>query len=224
MRGSVIKQLVRKDWLLHLPLILPCIGVGLVALLILQIGGEVAGVLGSVWFFIAMIITASMLPMSAIVNERKKQTLAFVMSLPVSSIQHTAAKLISTIFIFFVPWLILVAGAVIMIEVRHVLPHGVIPIALILAMLPWIGLSLITAFALVGETEGWAIAGTVICNSSYGFVWYFLSRFSSVMGDVKSPVVVWSPVALMILGGEFLTILLLLGVTFYLQSRKRDFV
>src|SRR5215472_311827 len=115
MRGSVIKQLVRKDWLLHLPLILPCIGVGLVALLILQIGGEVAGVLGSVWFFIAMIITASMLPMSAIVNERKKQTLAFVMSLPVSSIQHTAAKLISTIFIFFVPWLILVAGAVIMI-------------------------------------------------------------------------------------------------------------
>jgi hypothetical protein len=33
---------------------------------------------------------------------------------------------------------------------------------------------------------------------------------------------VWSPLALTILGGQFALIFLVLGVTFYIQLRKRD--
>jgi hypothetical protein len=224
MRGSVIQELVKKDWRLHLSLILPCVAAGLFALGILQIGGEVRFVIGAVWFFVSIIVGASMLPISAVVNERKKQTLAFVMSLPVSSIQYTTAKLISTISMFLVPWLTLVAAAIMLVEGRHILPQGAIPLTLILCLLPLVGFSVITGCALVGESEGWAIAGTVVCNSSYGLVWYLFSRVPSIIDNVKSPVAVWNQTALLLVSGELLSILLIFGVTFYLQSRKRDFI
>jgi hypothetical protein len=44
------------------------------------------------------------------------------------------------------------------------------------------------------------------------------------MADVKSPVPVWNPTVLKFLGGELGLIVLILGLTFYIQSRKRDFV
>ena len=135
---------------------------------VLQRGGEVPFVLGSVWFFVAMLVLGSMLPVSAIVNERKKQTLAFVMSLPLSSIQYTTAKVVSTLATFLAPWLTLLISALVLIATRHVLPNGAIPMLFVVAMLPVVGFCIIFGTALVGESEGWAIAASVVCNSSYG--------------------------------------------------------
>jgi ABC-2 type transport system permease protein len=224
MRGSVITQLIFKDWRLQRLPILLCIAGGGIALALCLRGGETALVVGSVCFFIALILVGTLIPMAGIVNERKKQNLAFVMSLPISAIQYTAAKLLSTVGMFLIPWLTLMIGALLLIESRGIVPPGAIPIALIIAGLPFIGLSLMTGAALVGESEGWGIAANIVCNSSYGLVWYFLSRIPALMVNVKNPAPVWDSTVLAVLGGEFGLILLILALTFYLQSRKRDFV
>jgi ABC-2 type transport system permease protein len=224
MRGSVVGQLIRKDWRLQRLAILLTMAGGAVALAVLQFGGEGPMVVGAVWFFISLILIGAMLPMTSIVNERKKQHLAFLMSLPVSSIQYTTAKLISTLVMYLVPWLTLVAGALLLIVTRGVMPRGTIPMVLIIALMPFVGMCLITATALVGESEGWGIAANVFCNSWYGLVWYFLSKIPALMAHVKGPVPVWNSTALTLLASEVGLIVLILGLTFYLQSRKRDFV
>ena len=154
MTSSVIGHLIMKDWRLNRPLISLCIGVGLIALVIALYTEGAARLLGSVWFFVSLCILGSMLPASAILNERKKQTLAFVMSLPVSPVQYAIAKALSTAAMFLVPWLTLLISALVLIETRHVIPHGIIPMLLILAMLPLIVFCLTSATALVGESEG----------------------------------------------------------------------
>jgi len=224
MRGSVTGQLILKDWRLNRPQIFFSIAAGAIALGIVQWGTEPAMVVGSVWFFIALILVGTMLPLGGITNERKEQTLAFLMSLPVSSIQYTTAKLISTWGMFLIPWLTLVLSAVLLIETRGFIPGGTIPILLILALLPMVGLSLITAAALIGESEGWGIAANVFCSSTYGLVWYFLSRMPGLMVNAKSPVPVWNSTVLTVLASELGVALVLLVLTFYFQSRKRDFV
>ncbi len=224
MKGSVIGHLILKDWRLHRLQIWLTIAVGLLALAVLQRGGEVPLVLGSVWFFVAIIVLGSMLPISAIVNERKKQTLAFVMSLPVSAVQYTAAKAVSTLAMFLVPWLGLLIAAFVLITTRNLLPHGALPMALILALLPVVGFCIIFGTALVGESEGWGIAATLLCNSSYGVTWYLLSRTPSLTANWTGRVAVWSPAVLRVLSVELGIIVLAVGLTFFLQSRKRDFV
>jgi ABC-2 type transport system permease protein len=222
MTGSVVGQLILKDWRLHrLPVVLSVAG-GAAALVVAQLGGPTPFIVGGAWFFIALIIFGSLLPSLSIVNERKKQNLAFLMSLPISSIQYTTAKLLSILGMFLAPWLMLVISALLLIQERGFLPHGTIPLTLILATLPLVGFCFIAGGAFI--SEGWGIAATVVCNSSYWLVWYVLMQTQGVTDGLKSRVAIWSPTVLTILGGEFALAALILGLTFYLQSRKRDFV
>jgi ABC-2 type transport system permease protein len=218
------KQVDAEDWRLNRLLISLCIGVGRIALVIAQYAGEVARVLGSVWFFVSLCILGSMLPVSAILSERKKQTLAFVMSLPVSSVQYRVAKALSTTAMFLVPWLTLLLSALLLIETRHLMPHGTIPILLILAMLPLIGFCLISGAAMVGESEGWFMAASIACNSSYWFVWYLLARMPSLTANWTGPVAIWNAAAITILSAELASIAFIVGLTFFFQSRKRNFI
>ena len=224
MNGFVVAHLIRKDLRLQRTAILISFAAGLIALAVVQKGGEVPVVIGSVWFFVALVVLGSMLPVSTIVNERKKQNLPFLMSLPVSSIQYTTAKMISSLMMFLLPWGALVAAALILIVQRSFLPHGAIPMVLILALLPLVGFCLTFSAALVGESEGWTIAATVICNSSYGLTWYLLARVPSLNANWSSRSVIWNSTVLLVLGIEIGVAILLIGITFFLQSRKRDFI
>ena len=224
MNNSIAGQLIRKDLRIQRTPLLLALGGGVSALGILQAGGETATVIGSVWFFVALIILASMLPVSNIVNERKKQNLPFLMSLPVSPIQYTFAKIVSTLALFVGPWLILIGAAIWLILGRGILPHGTIPVMLILGGLPLVAFCFMFGTALVSESEGWTVASSIVWNSSYGLTWYFMTKVSALTADLKSPVVVWNSTSVSVLAAEFLTILLILALTFFLQSRKRDFI
>src|SRR5579875_400068 len=163
---SIIGHLILKDWRLNRPLISATLAVGVTALVIAHYGTGTVRLVASVWFFVALCVLGSALPSSAILNERKKQTLAFIMSLPVSSVQYSIAKIVSVWAMFLGPWLTLLISALVFIEAGHILPPGAIPSVLMLSMLPLIGFCLISATALIGESEGALIGASIVCNSS----------------------------------------------------------
>ena len=224
MNRSVVQTLILKDWRLLRPQIATSIAGGAIALAILQVKNDIAFLVGAVWFFVSLIVLGSGLPILNVINERKKQSLAFLMSLSVSATQYGRAKLVSTIGMFLVPWATLVIAASILILSRAETPNGIIPVMCILFGLPLVGFSLVAGAALVSETEGWTVAATIVCNSSYGVGWYLIIRNPAISGNLKNPVPIWNSPVLMILGGEIATMVLILGFTIYMQSRKRDFV
>jgi ABC-type Na+ efflux pump permease subunit len=224
MTRSVVRTLIFSDWYRHRALIMMSILGGAIALTLVQIRGEIPTVLGCIWFFVSMILLGSMLPTSNVINERKKQTMPFLMSLPISVGQYTAAKLVSTVGMFLIPWSALVVAGTYVILSRRDIPDGLIPLMLILATVTFVGFCLLAGVALVTESEGWSIAANIVTNSSYGFVWYLLIRNPMIQAGAKNPTFVWNGTELTVLGGEIAAIVLILGLTFYLQSRKRDFV
>jgi ABC-2 type transport system permease protein len=224
-KSHVVLRLILKDWWLHSRVIILSIVGGAIALAILCMGGQTPFVLGAGFFFISMIFCASIVPMSNIVNERKKQTLAFMMSLPISPAQYGGAKLVSTVGMFLIPWLTLIGAALYTIHGRHVLPNGTIPIMLILANLPFIGFCLITGTALIAESESWGILAAGVVNSSYWLAWYLIvSHAPSLTHNWVNPVAVWTRPAVKILGAELAVIVLVLALTLFLQSRKQNFI
>jgi hypothetical protein len=125
---------------------------------------------------------------------------------------------------FLAPWLALLISALVLITTRNLLPHGAIPMLFIVALLPVVGFFIIFGAALVGESEGWGIAASLMCNSSYGVTWYLLTRVPSLTANWTGRVAVWSPAVLRVLSAELGLIVLSLGLTFFFQSRKHDFV
>ena len=216
--------MIRKDLRLHAALIAFSIALGIASLALFLVGTEVPVVVGTCLFFISLIVLGSMLPITNLVNERKKQNLAFVMSLPVSTTQYTVSKLLSTVGMFLIPWLTLVAGALYAITSRPAFPHGVIPMLFVLVGLVFVGFTVMVAAAMVGETEAWTNPAVILSNSTYGIGWYLIVRIPAVNKDLKSPTAVWSPIMLNFLAVEFVLIAMILGLTFYLQSRKREFI
>ena len=81
--------------------------------------------------------------------------MAFIMSLPVSAIEYTIAKMISTIGIFLVFWLTLVGVAATMILTREEIPDGLIPLMLVLSSLILLGFVLICSVGMVKENESY---------------------------------------------------------------------
>jgi ABC-2 type transport system permease protein len=222
--SSVVWPLILKDLRLHRVQITISLVVGLVSLALFEVGTEVPVVIGACLFFISMIVLGCTLPMTNLINERKKHNLAFVMSLPVSTTQYTVSKLASTVGMFLLSWVILLAGALYAITSRPAIPHGVIPMLFVLVGLVFVGFCVIVAAAMVGETEAWTNPAVILSNSTYGIGWYLIVRIPAVNRDLKSATAVWSPIMLNFLAVEFALIAMILGLTFYLQSRKRDFI
>jgi hypothetical protein len=223
MNRSLVRLLIMKDFHFHRLPILLSIVVGVFGLAILRFKG-LTGLFGVIGFFTTLVVFGSMLPQTSVVAERKGQNLAFLMSLPISATQYTTAKLLAALGMFLIPWLTLVAGALWLILGSSDLPNGLIPITLILVTLPLIGFCVMTSVALVSESEGWVIAATVAVNVAYSFCWPVIVSNAELTSNFGKPAPVWNTTVLTILGSEVAVIAALLAITFYLQSRKRDFV
>jgi ABC-2 type transport system permease protein len=223
MNSTIIPQLILKDLRLNrtafiVPLAGGAIGIGL------WLHGGLVGVFGIISFFTAMILSASMLPTQCLFGERKNQTLAFLMSLPLSSTQYTIAKMVTVLGIFLASWLTLLIAGVWIILGRADVPHGLLPLFLALCVLVLAGMCVIACVDLVSESEGMHQLAAVAVNVSYGFAWTLIAVNSNIRAGIQSPVPVWDGTILSVLGGELAFIAALLGLTLYLQSRKRDFI
>jgi hypothetical protein len=220
--NSLIPALVRKD--LQMIWVFPTLAVatGCGALALFRLGGGPAAISGIIAFFVVLVMLG-VTPNVLIMNERRKQTLAFVMSLPVSASQYAIAKLATALGMFLVPWLVLVGLALALI-VGSDTPNGIIPLFLVLVLLPLIGFLVTTSVAIVTESDTWSNVTMGAVNISYSFVWITVISIPGLLADGGSPVPVWNRTILTSLVIELGAIVTILGLTLYLQSRKRDFV
>jgi hypothetical protein len=119
MNYSMIRILILKDWYLQRWSVLASLLGGLIALGIVCLGGNAAFMVGLVLLITALIAVGAQLAVTTMVNERKEQTLPFVMSLPISYREYTSAKLLGTLLIFMLPWLTLVMAVLVLSAALH---------------------------------------------------------------------------------------------------------
>jgi len=223
MNAPMIRRLIVKDWYLcRGPIIMLAVaGIGAVALIFAR--REVTGYIGLTSSLISVILLSNILPTLTIVNERKRQHLPFVMSLPISPADYTAAKMIANLSAFFVVWAA-VAGAMFTIFVRSDVFGGLAPVIAIAALAPFIAFSAITAVALISESEQWAIITMAATNISYSFGGFFIARLPEIRATLGSPTAIWTDTALAIIGVEVALIVLAIAAAFFFQSRKTNFI
>lgn len=224
MNYSMIKRLILKDWYLQRWMILASLLGGVVALGIVCLGGNAAFMVGLILLITALVAVGAQLAIATMVNERKEQTLPFVMSLPISYTDYTVAKLLGTILIFLVPWLLLVLGSLALFAVPHGIPHGLLPFTAIMATEILVNTCLIIAVALVTESQAWTVGAIMVGNISINLVGYYIAHLPGIAKGMGGSSVMWSQTASIALLTELATITLILWLTFFLQSRKRDFL
>lgn len=222
MSGSIVGILVRKDLYFMRGAMVAAILTGVFALALMPISRMLSYV-SAVILICVLIVLNIFLVMSGVAQERKEKTMLFVLSLPVSTMEYTMAKVMASAIAFGVPWLVLTAATAITIVVSPI-PDGLLPYWMTL-----LGYLLAYFFALLGvallkDSAGWHAAAITIGNVSVNFLIPILLTRPSVARYADGPVVVWSGDIVAVLVVELLAGLAVLGYGVYAHARRPDFV
>jgi ABC-2 type transport system permease protein len=223
MNYSMVKSLILKDAYFQRKAILLCLAGGVLSLCIVAFGGKVGFFIGLLLLITVMVVIGATLAMDTLVGERENQTLAFVMSLPISYREYTTAKMLVALLTFVPFWLTLVAGSLALIVAAPII-HGLFAFTAIMAVEILVNTCLMIAVALVTESKGWTTSALIAGNIAINVVGYIVAHIPGISDGMFGTTILWRPAATISVITEFALIALLLGGAFFIQSRKKDFL
>jgi ABC-2 type transport system permease protein len=223
MSNSMVWRLIRKDLYLYRWLIVGSLAVGLASLVVAGIN-DMSGTIGFILLLTSIVALGVFIAIYGIMTERKEKTLLFVLSLPISTTQYTAAKVASSLIAFLIPWLVLTVTMVVLTVTIDQALDGRLPFTITMMFFFLANYCVLIAVLLISGTEVWAVVGIVFTNFLVSVYLTTVQRLPGIGEHVDGPIAVWSPTIFTILGLEAAVIVLSLGLTFFIQSRKKDFV
>ncbi len=223
MNYAMVQTLILKDWYLQRWLILGCFGGGLVSLAVIAFGGNIGFIFGLILLITALVALSGQLAVAAIVGERKEQTLPFVMTLPISYREYTTAKILGNLIIFFMPWALMLAGSV---ALLYLSPKsgGLIPYTVVMGMEILLNACLLVSVAVVTESQAWTIGAIITGNIGVNVIGYCIAHLKGILDWMWGSSAHWNASAYAALGAEFALAAMMVGLTFFIQSRKKDFL
>ena len=216
--------IVRKDWYFVRWPMAGYATIGALALAMIAFGRGVTFYAGAV-ILISVVVTIGIhFVFGAVVTERSKNTLPFALSLPIDFRQYTRTKLVGCLTGFAVPWLVLATTTVLIIYGTDHLNPGLVPFALIVLGELFVAFVVTLAVAMVFESEAATVVVMTVLNIGISIFMFTIGSIPSIAANIDGSAAVWSPAAVGIVAGEAGLIVLLIAATWWLQSRKTDFV
>lgn len=218
----VIKLLVAKDWQLFQQQLAIYVLAGIVSLCFLGLAKPWAFYVGSLMLIIVLVAAACFSISTSLMVERKEQTLAFVMSLPVSPLDFTVAKLVGNLITFAVPFVVMLGGTLAVVLLTP-LPDGLFVYALLIFAYLLFAFSVSLAVAMSVQSEGWAtfaMIGSMVLINPYIMA---LSQIPEISGRVSVDALVWNTPAVAILATLTVLASALIGATAWFHARKPAF-
>lgn len=219
---AVIRLLVFKDWQLFQKQLAFYVLAGIVALCFLGLAKPWAFYIGSLMLLIVVVSSACFSISTSLVVERKEQTLAFVMSLPVSPLDFTVSKLIGNLLTFGVPFVVLLGGALALVMFSP-LPDGLFVYTLLIFAWLLFAYAISLAVAMSVESEGWAtfaMIGSMVMINPYIMG---LAQLEAIRTYTTKDAVVWTTPTVAIMSTLALLAVVVLGVTTWHHARKPAF-
>lgn len=224
MNTLMIRRLVGKDWAFQRVPVLLALLAGVVSLLLVASGSEGAFYAGTVLLITVVICFGVQLAIATVITERTEGNLPFVMSLPVSVAEHTAATLLANLLLFLLPWFTLGAGTLLVIRLAPGVPDGLIPFAVLLLLELLAGYALVLGVALVSASLGWTIVAVVTGNLLVQVFMYWAFRLPGITATMATESVVWHRQAIALMAGLLGATTLILLVAWRVRLSKKDLV
>jgi ABC-2 type transport system permease protein len=224
MNTQAIQILFLKDlFLSRWPLFGYLVG-GLLSVVVACLPGESAGFIGFILMITMTIAAGIHLIAVLLLAESVDMTRTFVMSLPVSLLDYSIAKISVVLVAFLIPWLGMLASLTVLNFVVPGAKPGVLAFLapMFIFMLAGFCLQLVTA--IVTESVGWTIVVVVLGNLLLNLFLKSLWEHPVISALHKSEVLLWPPVVLEIMAVEAIVILVALGLAFLFQIRRRDLI
>ncbi len=218
----IIKILIGKDWHLFQSQLAAYVTAGIFSLCLLGMGSRWSFYLGSLALIVVLVAAACFSISTSLLAERKEQTLAFVMSFPVSPLDFYLAKLLGNLVTFLVPFTVITIGTLGVILFTP-LPDGLLVYMLLIFGQVLCGYSVSLSVAMAVESEGWntfTMIGSMVLVNPFIMI---VGHIPAITDHLNSDHIVWSLPAIGILLAQLLISITILCVTGWVHCRKPSF-
>ena len=218
----VIRLLMIKDWQLFQKQLAAHLLGGIVALAFLGMAKPWAFYIGSLLLIILLVAIACFAISTSLLAERREQTLAFVMSLPVSPLDFTVAKLAGNLLTFSVPFVVMALFTAIIVFGTP-LPDGLVVLAALIFGHVLAAYCIALMVAMQVESEGWnmfVMIGSMVLINPFIMA---IGQMESVQTVVRGNAVVWHAPVLGILAAQVLVGIVCLAIATWSNGRKPAF-
>lgn len=219
---SVIKLLVAKDWVLFQKQLAAYVTAAIFALCLLGMAKAWSFYLGSLLLIVVLVAAACFSISTALLTERKAHTLAFIMSLPVSPLDFYLAKMLGNLITFFVPFLIMLAGTLLVILYTP-LPDGLIVYSTLIFGYVALAYAVSLSVAMAVESEGWNTFAMIGSNVLINPFIMALGQIREISAFVETENIVWNAPAVGILAVQISVSVIVLAFTGWVHCRKPSF-
>jgi len=218
----VIKLLVAKDWRLFQKQLAACVLAGIVALCLIGMAKSWSFYLGSLLMIIVLVSASCFAISTSLLVERKEQTLAFVMSLPVTPLDYYLAKLAGNLITFLVPFLVMLAGTMFVIFFTPV-PDGLVVLSLLIFGHVLVAFAVSLSVAMAVESEGWNIFAMIGSSVLINPFIMAVGQLAVIKNFTNTDTIVFGPAVVSILLAQVVVSVVVLAVTGWVHGRKKSF-
>ena len=217
-RKLVMKELYVNRWMIG------SAGVGAALAAAVAPLSKTAFNVGALTWLTVVIAYGAMLAIHGVMNERKEQSLQFVLSLPISIGDYVRAKLLGLFLCFLVLWTIAVTAAIAMVLIAPDVPDGLLPFTLALSLYMLANFAVLLCGALYARSEGLVTAVIVVTNMAISIFMFTVGAMPEIQNHLQSPTPVWNSTIINVFIVELIVLVVALVLPLATAARRRDFL
>jgi ABC-type transport system involved in multi-copper enzyme maturation permease subunit len=179
---------------------------------------------GMLAWLTTVIAAGVMLSIYGVMNERKEQSLQFVMSLPISVAEYVRAKMLGLLLSFGVVWAVATASAVLLVLLAPDVPDGLLPYAVLLCMFLIVNFAVLLTGMLYVRSESASTALIVVTNMGVSIYMFTVVTLPGLHLHMHGPTPVWNSTFFTVLACELGVLFLALALPMATAARRRDFL
>jgi ABC-2 type transport system permease protein len=218
----MVKRLILKDWYLQRWPIAAYLPPGALGVALLAFGGQGFFYAGTILLATLLIILGIHFPLATVVYERKEQVLPFVITLPVSWREYTAAKVLANFGLFLGIFLVIGGASLVVMSLRTGIPGGTIPFMMLVMLELLCGACLLLMTAITTSSLAWTVGVSVCLDLFFQGYLFWLGRLPGIASQFEKPHAIWNSTVANLFLGEVGLIAVLILISFLVPARKRD--
>jgi len=219
----VMRKLIAKELYVNRWFIAGGSAAGVASALIATLGKTGFNV-GSLTWLTTIIATGVMIALYGIMNERKENSLQFVLSLPLSIADYVHAKLLGLLACFGIMWLLSSAAALLLVFLKADIPDGIAPYTVLLCVFMLANFVVVLCGALHALSEAMTSAIIIVTNMGVSVFMFTVAPMPGINKHMWAAAPVWNSTFWTVFACEIAVMAIAFALPFIFAARRRDFL
>lgn len=218
--STITRKLIAKELYVNRSMIIGAIVAAMISAVACAFG-RTAFNIGALCWLTTIIAMGVLLAVYGVSNERKEQSLLFVLSLPLSIGEYVRAKLFGLLLSFVIVWLVASVTALLVVWLSAV-PDGLAPYVVLLCVFMLANFCIVMCGAMHARSDAAMTGVIIVTNMAVSVFMFTVGPLPGLRQHMDGDTPIWNHTFFTVLAIELLVLVVAIALPLATAARRRD--